>query len=72
MVRNDEHRLLSSVSTTETSPAQEALQSNLEPRSKLIKKLSWYDAARGLVQKGALQAKGLVDTLRKDITKEEQ
>jgi hypothetical protein len=72
MARNDEHRLLLSVSTTETSAAQEALQSNLHPRGKLIKKLSWYDAARGFVQKGALHAKGLVDTLRKDITKEEQ
>jgi hypothetical protein len=72
MARNDEDRLLLSVSTTETSPAQEALQSNLGPTGKLIKKLSWYDAARGFVQKGALHAKVLVDTLRKDITKEEQ
>jgi hypothetical protein len=72
MAHNDDHLSLLNMSATGTSPAQEALQSNLKQKEELVRKGSWYDAARGLVHKSALHAKGFVDTLRRENPKAEQ
>jgi hypothetical protein len=49
-----------------SSAARQALRGNLDQSVTLTRKASWFGSARGVIQRSALQAKGLVDALRGD------
>lgn len=62
---------------SEPSPARDALRSNLSAADTgtepgLKKKKSWFGSMRDVFHKGALQAKGVVDSMRGEQTKNEE
>lgn len=71
---NSKAPLLDRTHAVEPSPAREALESNLDADTGLAlsKKKSWFGSLRDVVQKGALQAKAAVDSIRGEQNKSEQ